>query len=575
MLTRLLIQYFSLLAMRRSSTLLLNGRVKVYQVNKTVIPFSFGNSIFLNQHLHGEEELKEIIRHEFIHVKQRHTFDIIWSEVICILTWYNPFSWLLRKAIRQNLEFIADQQVLKTGLDRREYQYLLLKVIGVPSFSIASNFNFKSLKKRIAMMNKVKSARVHLVRFLSLLPVVAILLVAFRNATKHRQLPPGVKAVADTIAPGRKGFPENVKSFHYGINQVTVTLKDGKEEKYDMSNEKEKAAFEKKYGQMPDPPTPPEAPAIPVEGVFLPPPAIVTDSATGLFLRPGELFPPAMPTAPFQDDCYNEKGYCLAIINSPKGQLVMVVSKTKKEVELVYLDDWKKDNKYENKFGKLPAGPPPPPRAPVHPPTPVKYDMPDGVSSYHVKDFDVILKKVDGTVDKYDLRVAEDKANFEKKVKFLPHLVKVGSAPVYGEKPGTVIMDVAVAKPPHDAIETINAITAKINKTSVHDVPLPQGVNDAIIVDEEEVLAVITKNTTFKELEQFKTDLKSKGITLTWIDMKVTDGKLTKVEFRLTAGSDKCYLSTDGFTKLILTRKKGESGRRPFSVHSFREKITD
>jgi hypothetical protein len=58
LLIRLLIQYFSLLAMRRSSTLLLNGRVKVYQVNKTVIPFSFGNSIFLNQHLHGEEELK-------------------------------------------------------------------------------------------------------------------------------------------------------------------------------------------------------------------------------------------------------------------------------------------------------------------------------------------------------------------------------------------------------------------------------------------------------------------------------------------------------------------------------------
>ena len=270
---RLLVQFLSLLSMRRSSKLILNGPVKVYQVDKPVIPFSFGKSIFINQHLHAEEELKEIIRHEFIHVKQRHTIDIIWGELICILSWYNPFVWLLRKAIRQNLEFIADQQVLKTGFDRRQYQYLLLKVIGTPSFSIASNFNFKSLKKRIAMMNKVKSARLNLVRFLLLLPLIAVILVAFRNAANLREEPTRAKAIADTIAPGKSGLPPNVRSMRTIDNKVTVTLKDGKEENFDLDNEKQRTSLERKYGRMPEPPAAPAPAPTPATFVAEPVPA--------------------------------------------------------------------------------------------------------------------------------------------------------------------------------------------------------------------------------------------------------------------------------------------------------------
>lgn len=186
MLARLLIQYLSFLHIRKSSQLISDGNVKIYQVDKQIIPFSFGRSIFINQDQHSEHELKEIIRHEFIHVKQRHTADILWSEVLCMLNWYNPFAWMIRQAIRQNLEFIADHQVLKAGLDRRQYQYLLLKVVGVPAFAIANQFNFSSLKKRIAMMNRMRSAKVHLIKFLFVLPLVTILLLAFRSVAIDR-----------------------------------------------------------------------------------------------------------------------------------------------------------------------------------------------------------------------------------------------------------------------------------------------------------------------------------------------------------------------------------------------------
>ena len=188
-LLRFIMRYVSFLLIRRHARILSQGEMNIYQVDKDIIPFSFGKSIFINQSLHTQSELTEIIRHEFVHVKQGHTIDIIWAEILCTLNWYNPFCWLLRRSIRQNLEFIADNKVLQSGLDRKHYQYLLLKVVGNNHYSIANNFNFSSLKKRIAMMNKIKSARIHLVRFLFVLPLLAVLLLSFRSIISEKNDP--------------------------------------------------------------------------------------------------------------------------------------------------------------------------------------------------------------------------------------------------------------------------------------------------------------------------------------------------------------------------------------------------
>jgi beta-lactamase regulating signal transducer with metallopeptidase domain len=181
MIVRLLIQFLSLQKIKRKAIVMNDGGTNIYQVNENIIPFSFGNAIYVNQHLHSEKEMEDIILHEYVHVRQKHTIDILLAEFICIINWYNPFAWLIRYAIRQNLEFIADNDVLKKGLDKKSYQYHLLKVVGILQYRIANSFNFSSLKKRIAMMNKLKSAKLHLVKFLFILPLIAVLLVAFRD----------------------------------------------------------------------------------------------------------------------------------------------------------------------------------------------------------------------------------------------------------------------------------------------------------------------------------------------------------------------------------------------------------
>ena len=283
MLGRLILQYFSLLKVKKNSTLLFKDNVAIFQVNKPIIPFSIGNSIFINQHLHNEEELKEIIRHEFIHVKQKHSIDILLGELLCVFNWYNPFAWMIRRAIRINLEFITDNKVLESGLDKKEYQRLLLKVIGISQFSLSTPFNFSSLKKRIAMMNKKATAKVQLLRLLLLLPVLTVILLAFRSVknditmqanSKYSNIirdtipsnvndtipnpppppppPPSKMPPAPPPPPPPPALPKDVKSINITEKKVTVTLKNGKVEKYDLTDPSDRETFQKKYGEALD-----------------------------------------------------------------------------------------------------------------------------------------------------------------------------------------------------------------------------------------------------------------------------------------------------------------------------------
>lgn len=378
MLIRLLIQQLSFWRIRRASKLLIDGMVRVYQVDKDIIPFSYGNSIFVNPAQHSQEELKEIIRHEFIHVKQKHTMDILWAEWVCILNWYNPFAWLLRFAIRQNLEFIADNKVLQNGINKKEYQYLLLKVIGISHFSIAPQFNFSSLKKRIAMMNKMKSGKVHLIKFLFIVPLVAILLLAFRK--QWDQPSPAINEITllqeDTIPPAARKpvrpakpkMPEDVSSIDIDNNMATVKRKNGQTEKYDLDKPAEKAAFEKKYGEI-LPPPPPPAPG------ETPSPASPPDPPTPpIAPAPGLPPSPAAPPLPPIKKRANAKGYVITIADNQGECVVIVKDKDQKIVKAMTLTEWN-ENEEENtsKYGEIP--PPPPPPKHLRPIDPVKGKM--------------------------------------------------------------------------------------------------------------------------------------------------------------------------------------------------------
>ncbi len=177
---RLVAHIRSYLRIRSQSRLISDDGVKIFHFDLDMSPFSFGKSIFYNPHLHKPDELQDMILHEYIHVQQWHSMDVIWSEILCIINWFNPFAWLIRSAIRQNLEYIADQKVLENHPDTKAYQYLLLKAAVGPEFSLVNQFGYHSLKQRIVMMNKNASPRALLACFLFILPLLAVTLAAFR-----------------------------------------------------------------------------------------------------------------------------------------------------------------------------------------------------------------------------------------------------------------------------------------------------------------------------------------------------------------------------------------------------------
>ena len=195
---RLLIQYLSIQKIKSKATLWSDGTENIYHVAEPILPFSFLNDIFVNTNNYSHSDLQKIINHERIHVRDKHSVDMLLTELMCIFNWYNPFAWMIKNAIRENLEFIADEGVINDGADKKNYQHLLLKVSGQFPSSIASSLKFSSLKNRVVMMNKTKTPGFHLLKFVLIAPILAILLIAFRDNSTVSTRPSASRSSAET-----------------------------------------------------------------------------------------------------------------------------------------------------------------------------------------------------------------------------------------------------------------------------------------------------------------------------------------------------------------------------------------
>lgn len=152
---------------------------KVVVMNDQSSPFSFFGWIFVNPELHSTAQLHEIMIHERAHVRQCHSLDMILMECLTIFCWWNPIVWFMRREVRLNLEYLADEQVVELGSPRRSYQYHLLRLAYDRNVAtISNNFNVLPLKLRIKMMNKRRTNKWLRVKYLLIVPVAAAALVA-------------------------------------------------------------------------------------------------------------------------------------------------------------------------------------------------------------------------------------------------------------------------------------------------------------------------------------------------------------------------------------------------------------
>ena len=274
-LCKLLIQYVSLRRINKNAVLLhRSGNIRIYSADAGG-SFTMGNNIYLDTTIHhSPDEIEKVLQHEMIHVKQKHWIDILIGEMLCVANWFNPFVWMLRNSIRQNLEYIADRQVIEKGYDIKEYQYLLLKISNMQHVGIAAHFSFSGLKNRIYMINKIKSARVHLSKFILIFPLMLLLLFAFR--TVNRSPIHAFNIISDTI-------PADSTKDSIFIGVIDDTL---------IGEIKPS----KNYKKPPRPPVPP-IPPVPLQ---TPPPSPAAPSQPSQKSQPSQAPQPAQPSQPAQ-----------------------------------------------------------------------------------------------------------------------------------------------------------------------------------------------------------------------------------------------------------------------------------
>lgn len=170
---RIVFNFTSLYRMLYQRQVIKIEKFKLVNLNENITPFSFFNYIVYNSDLYSNEELQSILLHEKIHSQQRHSVDVMVVKLFCIVFWFNPFVWLYKKAITQNLEYIADQKAIEQLEDKKSYQRALLKVVSHQScLSITNNFYQSLIKKRIVMLNTNQSHKRNSWKYALIIPAL-------------------------------------------------------------------------------------------------------------------------------------------------------------------------------------------------------------------------------------------------------------------------------------------------------------------------------------------------------------------------------------------------------------------
>jgi TonB-dependent SusC/RagA subfamily outer membrane receptor len=193
---------------------------------KDIHPFSFFGKIVLSENTLSHPNLKIIVEHEKIHVQEKHTLDILFTETLFLLQWFNPFAWLLKDAVKNNLEYKTDHEIAKTT-DARTYQMAMVALAdkqGVAPFLTAMNGS--QLKSRIIMMKRKTENKYAWLKQLIVLPILAILVMGLAEREVRTEFIKSDKTVEISMtSPGKYTIADiEVSGIRYLDETVLIQL---------------------------------------------------------------------------------------------------------------------------------------------------------------------------------------------------------------------------------------------------------------------------------------------------------------------------------------------------------------
>ncbi len=303
-------------------------------VDDTIVPYTFLRYIFLSKKEYQDQNIpEEVLLHEKTHVAQKHTLDILFIEMLQVIFWFNPLLFWIKKSIKLNHEFLADQKVLKRQYSLQTYMNLL---VTYPNNSnqveLASPINYSLTKKRIVMMSKQFSKTRAAARLLLLLPILLGCMLLFNNKIIAQQKNVNYTKTIQNTDPNKKirirvkneqitvnGTATKLDNFSKTIDAETKQWKDNEltEFQFDVQIMNSNDVFIQKlndeyrksrlYGANPDghdliPPAPPkpEIPNVKIGGIPSPPSISKTINTDKNLLAPPA--PPKVPSPPVHPD---------------------------------------------------------------------------------------------------------------------------------------------------------------------------------------------------------------------------------------------------------------------------------
>jgi TonB family protein len=183
-------------------------------------PFSFLHSLFVPENHTDIPGYDRIIRHELEHIRQGHTYDILILDILLIFQWFNPFIWLLKRAVRENHEYLVDRAVLSSGVSTEEYKQILISQVAGTQVYAASHFNYSLLKNRFKMMTKIPSRKIAGIKITSGILIALALVVIFACEQKKSSSEKIMAVATENGSITFSGTPDDVK-------KVSELLKSG------------------------------------------------------------------------------------------------------------------------------------------------------------------------------------------------------------------------------------------------------------------------------------------------------------------------------------------------------------
>jgi TonB family protein len=172
---RLLFSLYHIHSLRLKSSIVMDQEFAIAHNNTKISPFSFFKTIFVGNITMDKDDFERIINHEKVHISQLHSLDILLSEILIAIFWFNPIVWLYKKSLLEVHEYLADKVVYSNDSDARAYQSLLLsESFGGFKINISNNFFNSLLKRRIKMMTTPKSRKAAYYKYIVTLPAIIL-----------------------------------------------------------------------------------------------------------------------------------------------------------------------------------------------------------------------------------------------------------------------------------------------------------------------------------------------------------------------------------------------------------------